>query len=46
MSELEDKDLNRFDEKLSRYMKGQLSEGEEVEFKQLIADDRSCAIKP
>lgn len=39
MSELEDKDLNRFDEMLSRYMKGQLSEGEEVEFKQLIADD-------
>lgn len=39
MSELEDKDLNRFDEMLSRYMKGQLSEGEEVEFKQLIADN-------
>jgi len=39
MSELEDKDLSRFDEMLSRYIKGQLSEVEEVEFKQLIADD-------
>lgn len=39
MSELEDKDLSRFDEMLSRYIKGQLSEIEEVEFKQLIADD-------
>lgn len=39
MSELKDKDLSRFDEMLSRYIKGQLSEVEEVEFKQLIADE-------
>ena len=39
MSELEDKDLRRFDEMLSRYIKGQLSEAEEAEFKQLIADE-------
>ena len=39
MSELEDKDLSRFDEMLSRYIKGQLSEVEEAEFKQLIADE-------
>ena len=39
MSELEDKDLRRFDEMLSRYIKGQLSEVEEAEFKQLIADE-------
>ena len=39
MSELEDKDLSRFDEMLSRYLKGQLSEIEEVEFKRLIADE-------
>ena len=39
MSKLKDKDLSRFDEMLSRYIKGQLSEVEEVEFKQLIADE-------
>ena len=31
--------MNRFDEMLSRYLKGQLSEIEEVEFKRLIADE-------
>lgn len=36
---MEGKDLNRFDEMLSRYLKGQLSEIEEVEFKRLIADE-------
>ena len=39
MSKMEGKDLNRFDEMLSRYLKGQLSEIEEVEFKRLIADE-------
>lgn len=39
MSKMEGKDSNRFDEMLSRYLKGQLSEIEEVEFKRLIADE-------
>ena len=39
MKKSEDKDLSRFDEMLSRYIKGQLSKIEEEEFKQLIADD-------
>ena len=39
MSKLDDKDLSRFDEMLSRYIKGQLSEVEEAEFKQLITDE-------
>lgn len=39
MSKLEANDLSRFDDMLSRYIKGQLSEIEEVEFKQLIADE-------
>lgn len=39
MKEVEDKDMGRLDDMLSRYFKGELSEAEEKEFMQLIADD-------
>lgn len=39
MNEVYDKDMSRFDEMLSRYIKGRLSDAEEVEFKRLIADE-------
>ena len=39
MSRTDDKDPARFDDMLSRYLKGQFSEAEEAEFRQLVADD-------
>lgn len=39
MNRTNDIDLNRFDEMLSRYMKGQMTGDEEVTFKQLLKDN-------
>lgn len=39
MNRTNDIDLNRFDEMLSRYMKGQMTDDEEVTFKQLLKDN-------
>ncbi|MGM9816177.1 MAG: hypothetical protein ACI304_03865 [Lepagella sp.] len=39
MNRTNDIDLNSFDEMLSRYIKGQMSEDEEVTFKQLLDDN-------
>lgn len=39
MNEVYDKDMSRFDEMLSRYIKGRLSDAEEVEFNRLIAEN-------
>lgn len=39
MNRTNDIDLNRFDEMLSRYMKGQMTDYEEVTFKQLLKDN-------
>lgn len=39
MNKTNDIDLNRFDEMLSRYMKGQMTDDEEVTFKQLLKEN-------
>ena len=39
MDKIDDKDMLHFDETLSRYIKGQLSDTEEMEFKKLLAEN-------
>ena len=45
MNEVYDKDMSRFDEMLSRYIKGRLSDAEEVEFNRLIAENEELRNK-
>lgn len=45
MNEVYDKDMSRFDEMLSRYIKGRLSDAEEVEFNRLIAENEGLRNK-
>lgn len=45
MNEVYDKDMSRFDEMLSRYIKGRLSDAEEVEFNRLIAENEDLRNK-
>lgn len=45
MNEVYDKDMSRFDEMLSRYIKGRLSDAEEEEFNRLIAENEELRNK-
>ena len=45
MNEVYDKDMSRFDEMLSRYIKGRLSDAEEVEFNRLIVENEELRNK-
>ena len=45
MNEVYDKDMSRFDEMLSRYIKRRLSDAEEVEFNRLIAENEELRNK-